>query len=128
MGTAGTTSTSNAANTMGTTADAGAALPEDTTGATGAGTTTVVTRTGAGSAGAPGSIDKSIATAAMVGTTDAGTAPTTGTAIQANKTDENQASIILTAPNANLAKDIHKTPTHKKICIASHINAFLIQY
>ena len=62
----------------------------------------------------------------MFGTTNSGTAHTTGTASQEDP-DETQASIILPAPNANLDKDINKTPTHEKSRLAYHIHAFLLQ-
>ena len=82
-GAAGATVTWNSADAMGDTADNCPALPADATcDATSAGTDNVVASTGADSAVAPGSIGTSADTAAMVGTTKAGTSRTTGTASQ----------------------------------------------
>ena len=63
----------------------------------------------------------------MVGTTNTRTALTLGTASQDNKTDETQESISLPAPNSNLAKELHNTPTHNQLRLASQIHAFLLQ-
>ena len=62
----------------------------------------------------------------MVGTTNAGTALTTGTATQEDP-DETQASISLPAPKANLSKDLYKTPNHKQRRLEAQIHAFLLQ-
>ena len=127
-GAASAKAAANAAAAMGATADSGAALPADATGSAGAagtGTYTVFTSTGAGSKGAPRATYKSTSTAAMVRTTNTGTARTTGTASQENP-DKIQASISLPSPKANLAKDINKTPTHDQFCLVAQLCAFLI--
>ena len=77
------TATENATAAIGATANADANLSADDTGAAAsAGTSTFVTSTREGSAGAPGATDTSTVTAAMVGTTKSSTAGTTGTARQ----------------------------------------------
>ena len=114
---------------MGATADAGTALPAYTTGAAGAAgadTSTFFASTGTGSACDHRTTDTSTATSAMVGTTNAVTARTTGTTSQEEDPDETQASIILTAPKANLSKDLDKTPLLEKIRLDAQIHALLL--
>ena len=126
----GAKSTSNSAAAMGTTADAGTALPADATGAAGSagtGTDTVVKRNGTGSAGDPRATYTSTFTAAMVGTTNAGTARTMGTASQEEYPDETQAITSLTAPKENLAKELDKTPLYEQIRLEDDIHALHLQ-
>ena len=128
MGATGATATANAV-VMGTTANVRAALPVDATDAAvadGTGTSTVVVSNGAGSVGEPRATGTSTSTAAIVGTTNSGTACTTGKASQ-EYPEENQASISLTTPKANLAKDIDKNPTQNQRRILAHLHIFLLQ-
>ena len=62
----------------------------------------------------------------MFGTTNTGTACTTGIESQGDP-DKTHAIISLPAPKANLAKEFKKTPTHKQRRLADHIHAFLLQ-
>ena len=113
----------------GATANTGPALPEDATGATGApgsGTTTVVASTGEGIEDAPGATGTSTATVAMVGTTTAGTARTTGKSRQ-EYPDETQEIISLPALKANLYKELYKTPTYEQRRLAAQSHALLLQ-
>ena len=126
-GVAAATATENSAATMGTAADAITTLPEDSFSATRTGTSTVSASTGAGIKGASRSTGRSKAMAAMAVTTNVGTALTTGTARQADKTDNTQASIILPSPKANIDKDIHKTPTNGQRRLSTQIHTLLLQ-
>ena len=128
-GIVGATARANSAATMGSVAnaDAGAALPADAAGAVGTGTATVVVSTRSGSTGATRATGRSTATSAMVVTTISGTSLTTGTKIQADKTDGTQVSISLPLPKANLAKYIHKTPTYDQRSLGAQLHTFLLQ-
>ena len=126
-GAIGTTATANAAAAMGATVDAGAALPEDATGPTGTGTSTVIARNGVVSAGSPRVTETSKSTAAMVEKTNVITDLNTGITSQANKKDKTQATISLPEPKASLAKELYKTPTHQQRCLAAQLQKLLLQ-
>ena len=62
----------------------------------------------------------------MIGTTNDGTARTTSTASQ-EEPYETQARISLSAPKANLDKDLYRTPTHYQSNLLAQLHAFLLQ-
>ena len=73
------------------------------------------------------STGKSTTTTAMVATTAAGTALTTGTAIHTNNSYGTQAFISLTSPTDSLAKELDKYPIHEQHRLEAQLHAFLLQ-
>ena len=127
IGASSTTSTVNSAAAMWASADAGISLTSVPSGAADAGGATGAVSAGAGGAGGAGDTYISTSTSSMVSTTDAGTSLTRWTSIHEHKTNGTQATIILTSPMSNLAKELHKTIIDEQCRLASQLHTFLLR-